>query len=136
MKRNKIKKRLIPRPSAPIADLVGFRLIQARQGRAVCEMNAESRHENTIGSIHGGILCNLADAAMGYAFLSVLRKGQTGVTVEFKINFLQPVFADEKLRAEAHLVFRGKSMGYLECALKTPASGLVAKASCTCKLLA
>ena len=53
-------------------------------------MVAEEQHSNPMGTIHGGILCDLADAAMGIAFFSTLEPGESFTTLELKINFLRP----------------------------------------------
>src|SRR3989442_11814651 len=50
-----------------------------------------AQHFNPMGTLHGGILCDIADAAMGIAFASTLGPGESFTTVELKINFLHPV---------------------------------------------
>jgi uncharacterized protein (TIGR00369 family) len=57
----------------------------------------------------GGVLCDIADAAMGIAYASTLAEGETFATIELKINFLKPVWT-AKLRAIGRLVRRGKTM--------------------------
>ena len=54
-------------PDPPVARLVGFRLAEVAPGRAVFEMEAGPQHANPMGTLHGGILCDIADAAMGIA---------------------------------------------------------------------
>jgi uncharacterized protein (TIGR00369 family) len=44
-----------------------------------------------MGTLHGGVLCDIADAAMGMAYASTLGEGETFTTIELKINFLKPV---------------------------------------------
>ena len=69
-------------------------------------MVAEERHSNPMGTIHGGILCDLADAAMGMAYFSTLEPGESFTTLELKINFLRP-FWTGRLVARARVVSRG-----------------------------
>src|SRR5467141_3059836 len=52
----------------PIARLLGFVVKAIEPGHAVFEMAADERHHNPMGTLHGGIYCDLADAAMGYDF--------------------------------------------------------------------
>lgn len=120
---------------APVAKLIGITVKSAAKGRALLGLRAERRHENTIGTTHGGILCDLSDAAMGYAFESALPKGRRGVTVEFKINFLKPARAGDLLTAKAWIVSHGKSLYYLECEIQNGKKVLIAKAASTCKVL-
>ena len=55
-----------PRSFAPpIAQLIGIRAVSFEDGKSVLELDADKRHANPMGTIHGGILCDLADAAMG-----------------------------------------------------------------------
>jgi thioesterase superfamily protein len=45
-----------------------------------------------MGTLHVGILCDIADVAMGMAFASTLRPDESSTTVELKINFLRPIW--------------------------------------------
>jgi uncharacterized protein (TIGR00369 family) len=45
-----------------------------------------------MGTLHGGILCDIADAAIGIAFASPLAQEESFTTVELKINFFRPVW--------------------------------------------
>src|SRR5258708_7887157 len=76
-------------PPPPIGRLLGFVLKAIEPGRAVFEMEADERHHNPMGTLHGGVYCDLADAAMGYAYAATLGEGETFTTVGLKINFLR-----------------------------------------------
>jgi uncharacterized protein (TIGR00369 family) len=115
----------------PIARLLGFVLKAVEPGRAVFEMEIDERHHNPMGTLHGGIYCDLADAAMGYAYASTLGEAETFTTVELKINFFRPVHKG-KLTAEARIVKAGSTLGYVECDLKDDKGKLVARAASTC----
>src|SRR5215469_3203873 len=91
----------------PIAKLLGFRLASAGNGQAVIEFEADRRHANPMGTLHGGVLCDIADAATGFAYSTTLAPGETFTTVDLHINFLRPVW-HAKLRAEAGIVRTGK----------------------------
>jgi len=121
-------------PGPPVARLVGFRLVEVAPGRAVFEMEAGPQHANPMGTLHGGILCDIADAAMGIAYASSLEEGESFTTLELKINFLKPVWK-ARLRAEARVVKRGKTVGMVECDVMDEAGSLVARASSTCLTL-
>ena len=103
-------------------------------GSAVFEMEAGPQHANPMGTVHGGILCDLADAAMGIAYASTLEEGESFTTLELKINFLKPVWK-ARLRAEARLVRRGRTVGMVECDVLDEGGSLVARASSTCLTL-
>jgi uncharacterized protein (TIGR00369 family) len=121
-------------PPAPVAQLVGFRLCSIAPGESVFEMDATEAHWNPMGTLHGGILCDIADAAMGVAFASTLEDDESFTTLELKINFLKPVWTG-KLIAAGKLVKRGKTVGIVECDVKDSKGALVARANSTCMVL-
>lgn len=123
------------RQIAPVAGLLGMRLVRQGRGRAVMKMRITKRHLNTLGTVHGGILCDLSDAAMGHAFTMLFGKRQVGMTIEFKINFLKPAFEGETLEARARVVSRGNTLHYAECTLRDRKKHLIARAAATCKIL-
>ena len=121
-------------PGPPVARLVGFRILEVTPGRAVFEMEAGPQHANPMGTLHGGILCDIADAAMGIAYASTLEEGESFTTLELKINFLRAA-RKATLTAEATVVKAGSTLGYVECAVKDQSGQLVAKAASTCMKL-
>src|SRR5215468_2224508 len=121
-------------PPPPVGRLLGFVLKEVEPGRAVFEMEADQRHHNPMGTLHGGIYCDLADAAMGYAYAATLGEGETFTTIELKINFLRPV-RKTTLTAHARVVKAGSTLGYIECEVTDKSGKLVAKAASTCMKL-
>jgi uncharacterized protein (TIGR00369 family) len=119
---------------APVAELIGFLVPEIANGRSVATLEAGPQHANPMGTLHGGILCDLADAAMGVAFASTLAEGESFTTIELKINFFRPVW-NAQLRAEGSVVRRGKMIGYVECDITDEKGRLVAKAASTCLVL-
>jgi uncharacterized protein (TIGR00369 family) len=81
-----------------------------------------------------GILCDIADAAMGIAFASTLATDEFFTTVELKINFFRPVW-QAQLRAEGTVVRRGRTVGSVECTITDEENRLVAKAASACMVL-
>ena len=118
-------------PPPPVGQLLGFVLKAIEPGRAVFELEAGERHHNPLGTLHGGVYCDLADAAVGYAYAATLAEGESFTTVELKINFLRAV-RRATLTAEAKVVKAGATLGYVECDVKDEQGRLVARASSTC----
>jgi uncharacterized protein (TIGR00369 family) len=121
-------------PTHPIAKLIGFNLVSVEPGKAVVELNATEAHANPMGTLHGGILCDIADAAMGIAYASNLDEGETFTTLELKINFLKPVW-NARLLASAHVVKQGRTVGMVECDITDEKDSLVARVTSTCMTL-
>jgi uncharacterized protein (TIGR00369 family) len=119
----------------PIAQLIGFRPVSVEAGRAVFEMDADpAKHANPMGTLHGGVLCTLADTAMGMAYAAALGDNETFTTLELKINFLRPVWQG-RLTASARVVQSGRTVGLTECDVHDAEGRLVARASSTCMTL-
>jgi uncharacterized protein (TIGR00369 family) len=87
-----------------------------------------------MGTLHGGILCDLADAAMGMAYFSTLEPGESFTTLELKINFLRP-FWTGRLVARGRVVSKGRTVGMTECDVEDDVGRLVARATSTCLTL-
>ena len=97
-------------------------------------MEAGEQHSNPMGTIHGGILCDLADAAMGMAFFSTLEEGDSFTTLELKMNYLRP-FWTGKLVAHGSVISRGRTVGLMECRVVDDQERLIAHATSTCMAL-
>jgi uncharacterized protein (TIGR00369 family) len=120
--------------NVPVARLIGFEVKDIGDGRATVTLSAGPQHANPMGTLHGGILCDVADAAMGIAFASTLAPEESFTTVELKINFFRPVW-QAQLRAEGTVVQRGRTIGYVECAITDEENRVIARAACTCMVL-
>jgi uncharacterized protein (TIGR00369 family) len=114
----------------PITALVGFSLTSVEPGKATVVLPVDDRHVNPFGYIHGGLICDIADAAMGAAYHSILEEDEICYTLELKVSFLRPA-TKTKLKAEGHVIKTGKSVGFLECDVTDEGGNLIARASST-----
>jgi uncharacterized protein (TIGR00369 family) len=121
-------------PPPPVARLIGFTLTSIAPGRAQIEFEAGAQHANPMGTLHGGMLCDIADAAMGMAYASTLGEGETFTTLELKINFLKPVW-QARLHAIGRVVTHGRTIGLVECDILDAHEALIARATSTCMTL-
>src|SRR6476660_4375051 len=119
---------------APIFKLLGAKLTRIEDGRAHIELEVDERLANPMGTLHGGVLCDIADAAMGMAYASTLEEGESFTTLELKINFLRP-FWTGGLVARGRVVSRGRTVGMTECDVEDDQGRLIARASSTCLTL-
>ncbi len=114
----------------PITELIGFSLVQVKPTQATVELDADERHTNPFGAIHGGLICDIADAAMGAACHSTLSDDEICSTIEMKISFLKPA-PKAKLRAEGRIIKQGRSIDFAECDITDAEGNLIARASST-----
>jgi uncharacterized protein (TIGR00369 family) len=118
----------------PVAELLGMDLVRAENGECTMKLEAGEQHANPMGTLHGGIIGDVADGAMGMAFFTTLEPGESFTTLEMKINFLRP-FWTGTLLAHGRVVHRGKSVGMTECDVVDDQGRLIARASSTCLAL-
>jgi uncharacterized protein (TIGR00369 family) len=120
-------------PPAPIQQLLGFRLVEAEEGRVVFELDPGERHYNPIGSVHGGVAATLLDSAMGATVHSTLPQGSAYVTLEVKLNLVRAISADTgRVRAEGRVIHRGGTVATSEADLRDRQGKLLAHGTSTC----
>lgn len=115
----------------PIVEFLGMDVLSAGEGTACIRMGASEKLANAMGTLHGGVLCDLGDVAMGYALASALEEGEIFTTLELKINFFKPV-QRAVLTAIASVVKRTRTIAYVECNVMDEAEKLVARLGSTC----
>jgi uncharacterized protein (TIGR00369 family) len=123
-------------PAAPMAELLGFKLVEVEPGHAVFEVMPGERHYNPIGVVHGGLAMTLLDSAMGCAVQTQVPAGAAYATLEAKTNLTRPITSDTgKLRAIGKLVHMGARVATAEARLVDGEGKLFAHATTTCMVL-
>lgn len=129
-----IRDRRLPAP--PIAEVLGFRLVEVDAGHAVFEIQPGEQHYNPIGVVHGGIAMTVLDSAMGCAVHSHMPAGAAYTTLEAKTNLVRAVTAETGvLRAIGKVVHLGSRVATAEGRLVDGAGKLYAHATTTCLVL-
>jgi uncharacterized protein (TIGR00369 family) len=118
---------------APITALLGVRPVSLGEGEARIELTAGKRLHNAMGTVHGGIFCDLADVAMGAALATVAADGESFSTLQLQMSYFLPV-VEGRLSAHARVVRRGRGTAHLECDLEDGEGRLVARASSVCAI--
>jgi uncharacterized protein (TIGR00369 family) len=121
-------------PPPPIAKLVGFTVKHVELGATVLELHATDRHANPMGTLHGGVICDVADAAMGIAFATTLEDDETFTTLDLTAKYFKPIW-NAQLRATAHVAKRTRTLGLIECDVTDEGGSLVAKIYSSCMVL-
>jgi len=115
----------------PIAKTLGFDLVAIGEGTATMEMQTKVNvHSNPLGTIHGGVLCDLADAAIGTAHAATLQEGESFTSIDLRINFFRPVW-DDKIKATSKVIHLGKTISYYTCDLINSNGKLIATVTST-----
>ncbi len=114
-----------------IAKTLGFRLIKVARGTATMELIADTEiHANPMGTIHGGVLCDIADAAIGTAHATSLKEDESFTSIDLQINFFRPVW-NGRIRAIAKPVNIGRQVSRYVCEILRDDDKLVAQVSST-----
>lgn len=116
----------------PAWTLLGIRLKELRPGEATLVLPFRPEILNPWGSVHGGIVTGLADAAGGCALYTRTTPQQRVSSIELKVNFLKPLTGDA--RAEARVLHHGTRTGVSFVEVHGP-SGLAAVALLTFALV-
>lgn len=114
---------------APIATLLQVRPISLGDGEARVELTATDRLHNNLGTVHGGVFCDLADVAMGVALATVVAEGEYFITLQMQMSYFSPVVSG-RLSAHARVIRRGRTSAHMECDLEDAEDRLVARATC------
>ena len=123
-------------PQPPIAALLGMRLAEADEGRAVFTVEPAEYHYNPIGTVHGGLACTLLDSAMSCAIQSLLPAGVTYTTLELKVNLVRPMtHTTGKVLCEGKVIHLGNRIGTAEGRLHDEHGKLYAHGVTTCIVL-
>ena len=109
-----------------ISETLKFKLTGIDNGEAHVSLKTDVKiHANQQGTVHGGMLCELADAAIGTAHSTVIEEGESFTSIELKINFFRPVWNDT-LVAYAKPVQRGRTITVYQCTIENEMGKLVA----------
>jgi uncharacterized protein (TIGR00369 family) len=121
-------------PPPPVSELLGLELVSIEDGEAVFRMEVRPEHANPMGTLQGGVICALADAAMGLAYASKLADGELFTTLELKTNYLRAV-TEGTLTATGRVVHGGRTIGLTTCDVVDERGRKVAHATSTCMTL-
>lgn len=118
---------------SPFVDHLGVQVVSAADGASEVVLPLAPMHLNTWDVAHGGVTMTLADVALAMAARSLAPDGVGVVTVEMKVNFMQP--GRGELRASARVLHRSTTMAYCEGEIRDTAGHFVAKALGTFKYM-
>ena len=123
-----------PRP--PCAELLGWRLLDARPEEGWIRLAFEGKPEfcNPAGFIQGGMLSAMLDDTMGPAVLVMSEGRLYTTTISMTVNFLSPA-KPGPIIAEARVTQLGKTVAFVEAKLMTEDGTVLATATASERLL-
>ena len=123
-------------PKPPVAIALRLTLAEAAPGRVVYTGQPGEDFANDVGSVQGGWVAALIDAAIGSAVHSALAKGVGYTTIELKVNYVRAVAIDSgQIRCIAETVHMGRSTATATARVEDATGKLYAHATTTCLIL-
>jgi uncharacterized protein (TIGR00369 family) len=120
-------------PLNPMAETLGYDIVEASRGRVVAAAEPHARHRNPAGTVHGGLAATLLDTCMGLAIQTMLDKGVGHTTLEFKISLVRAITPKTGLvRAEGKVITCGRRIGTAEGWLTDKDGRVLAHGTTTC----
>lgn len=120
-------------PLNTIAQTLGYDVIEAESGRVAITLVPGIAHLNPSGTVHGGLTATLLDSCMGLAVQSMLDKGVSQTTLEFKISLVRAITPETgEIRAEGRVLNCGRRIGTAEGRVIDSQGRLLAHGTTTC----
>lgn len=123
-------------PPPPMAAHFGFRIVEVEPGDVTFLCQPDQSAYNTMGTIHGGLVCTLLDSVLGCAVQSTLPVGSGYTSIELKVNYLRPVHSDTgELRAHGWVTKPGRRVAFGDADVRDANGKIVATASGSCLVM-
>jgi uncharacterized protein (TIGR00369 family) len=122
-------------PPSGMVQLLGLKLVEVSEGRAVLTVQPGENHYNGLGIAHGGLAAALLDSALGCAINAMMPAGKVFTTLEMKINYVRPITRERgELRCEANAIHVGGRVATAEGRITDEDGKLYAHGTATCML--
>lgn len=124
-------------PAPPIARLLNMRLVEVETGLVVFECEPDESVYNPIGTVHGGLVCTLADSVTGCAVHTTLERGSGYTSIDINVSYLRPVTLDSGvLRATGTVTKPGRRVAFASAEIVDGAGKVVATATSSILVMA
>jgi uncharacterized protein (TIGR00369 family) len=122
-------------PPSGMVQLLGLKLVEVSEGRAVFTVQPDESHYNGLGIAHGGLAATLLDSALGCAINATMPPGKIFTTLEMKINYVRPITRERgELRCEANMIHAGGRVATAEGRIVDREGKIYAHGTATCML--
>ena len=121
-------------PVPPSSAMLGWTPVDVGAGHIRVEYLAKEDFYNPAGVVQGGFLAAMLDDVMGPAAVTLMEPGEVPATVEMKVSYIRPAVAG-KLIGNGRVVYKGKSIVFMEGSLTTEDGVLIATATGTARIV-
>lgn len=120
----------------PIAQTLGYTVTLVEEGKVIFTGTPEFKTLNPLGTVHGGWYGTVLDSCMACAVQTMVPKGSTYTTLEYKINIIRPIPLGTTVEAIGTVHHAGRSTGIADGEIRGVEDGrLYATGSTTCIIM-
>ena len=119
-------------PTPGMWETVPVRLLEATRGRVVMQAQADQRHINALGTVHGGFAATVLDTVLGLTIFTSIGENERHATVDLSIKIVKRIPLDTPLTATAELVHVSASVGVSQGVLRDGTGTVLAHGTTTC----
>ncbi|MBF0526720.1 MAG: PaaI family thioesterase [Deltaproteobacteria bacterium] len=121
---------------SPFFSLISMTIQELGLGWSVLEVALAEKHLQPFGSVHGGVMATVIDAATFWAVYCDLDDPETGLTsIDLKLNYLSPGRSSGRLIARGRQIKLGRSLGYADAEVRDDQGQLLAHGTSTLMVL-
>lgn len=122
-------------PPASISETIPMKPTQIENGQVTFEVQADKRHLNPLGGVHGGFAATVLDTVTGCAIHTVLEAGVGYGTIDLNIKMCRPIPKDHPLIAIDDVINVSKNLAISEGKIIDEHGKLYAHATATCMII-
>jgi uncharacterized protein (TIGR00369 family) len=111
--------------------LLGYRILEASQGRSLVSWTPTQELANPVGMVHGGFVGVLVDDTCGSAVASLLDELRAFPTASMHVDFLRGVPVGEECRCRGAVLRAGRRLTVAETVIADRSGKVLAKGTCT-----
>ncbi len=121
-------------PPVPMSQVIPMKLIEVEYGIAIFEAQADERHLNPLGLVHGGFAATVLDSSTACAIITALEESTPCITIDLAVKMVRPLPKNTRLLSKARIINVSKSLGTAEATIKDETGKLYAYGSASCMI--
>lgn len=121
---------IFPHPS--ICHTMPMQCVDISEGQVHFSVQADDRHLNPMGGVHGGFAATVLDSVTGCATHTTLVAGESYGTVDLNVKMVRPIPKDTELHAKGKVLNVSKTVAISEGEIRDKAGKLYAHCTATC----
>jgi acyl-CoA thioesterase len=114
----------------PFYVTVGMELCGFEEGCSIVRLKTDQRHENLLGTVHGGAIASLVDTSCGLALALHMTENDVMITSSLHVDYMASVKKGD-LVGRGKVIHMGKKLVRVEAVISDEEGKLIAKGYAT-----